>query len=65
LGNLLYAVHVLGLAMGLVYLAIAFGPWRAMRSALAAGGRVRRLVELNLVLGLATVAVVTWGRFGG
>ncbi len=69
-----HVMHLLGLAMGLVYLAVVFGPWRAMRSALAAGdtaaaasaaGRVRRLVMLNLALGLATVAVATWGRFGG
>jgi uncharacterized membrane protein len=69
-----HVMHLFGLAMAAVYLAVAFGPWRAMRSALAAGetaaaasaaGRVRRLVVLNLALGLATVAVAAWGRFGG
>jgi uncharacterized membrane protein len=69
-----HLMHLTGLAMGGVYLAIALGPWRAMRAALAAGeaaaagaaaGRIRRLVTLNLALGLLTVAMAAWGRFGG
>lgn len=69
-----HVMHLTGLAMGAVYLAIAFGPWREMRAALAAGaaaeagaaaGRIRQLVALNLALGLVTVAVAAWGRFGG
>jgi uncharacterized membrane protein len=69
-----HVMHLTGLAMGAVYLAIALGPWREMRAALAAGvateagaaaGRIRRLVTLNLTLGLVTVAVAAWGRFSG
>ncbi len=69
-----HLMHLLGIVMGAVFLAIAFGPWRAMRAALAredrpaaaaAAERVAQLVTLNLVLGIATVAVAAWGRFGG
>lgn len=69
-----HLMHLTGLVMGAVYLAIALGPWRGMRAALAAGevaaagvaaGRIRQLVALNLALGLVTVAVAAWGRFGG
>jgi uncharacterized membrane protein len=69
-----HVMHLTGLLMGAVYLAIALGPWRQMRAAMAAGDRpgaagamerVRNLILLNLVLGLATVAVASWGRFGG
>ncbi|MBW8268630.1 CopD family protein [Caldovatus sp. SYSU G05006] len=69
-----HLMHLTGLVMGAVYLTIALGPWREMRAALAAGetaaaagaaGRIRQLVTLNLALGLLTVAVAAWGRFGG
>ncbi len=69
-----HVMHLTGLIMAGVFLAIFFGPWRAMRAALAAGSlpeaaaandRIRRLVTVNMALGLATVAVAAWGRFGG
>jgi len=73
-----HLMHLTGLLMAAIYLAIALGPWRQMRAALAAGGagggattaagaaaRIRQLVMVNLVLGLLTVAVAAWGRFGG
>ena len=53
---------------------VALGPFRAMRAALATGDRagaaaaldrIRKGVTVNLALGLFTVAVATWGRFGG
>lgn len=58
-----HVMHLLGLVMAAVFLAIVFGPWRGMRAALAAGdgakaaacaGRIRMLIGVNLVLGLAT-----------
>lgn len=70
----IHLMHLTGLVMAAVFLAIFFGPWRGMRAALAGGDRpaaaaamdrVRQLVMLNLALGLLTVAVAAWGRFGG
>ena len=61
------------LVIAAVILALATGPWRELRAALAAGNRpaaataadrIRQLVTLNLGLGLLTVAVAAWGRFG-
>lgn len=69
-----HVMHMTGLLMGAVYLSIALGPWKAMRAAMAAGDRtaaaaaaeqIRRLVLGNLALGLLTVCVAAWGRFGG
>lgn len=68
-----HLMHLTGLVMAVVFLALFFGPWRRMRAALsreawaeagAAHDRIRRLVTLNLLLGLGTVAVAAWGRFG-
>lgn len=69
----IHLMHLTGLLMGAVYLAIATGPWKQMRAALAEGNvagagaaneRIRQLVSVNLVLGLVTVAVAAWGRLG-
>lgn len=68
-----HLMHLTGLLMAAIYLAIAFGPWAQMRAALAAGDhaaagaaneRIRQLVTLNLALGLLTVGVAAWGRLG-
>jgi uncharacterized membrane protein len=70
----IHTMHLTGLVMAVVFLALFFGPWRRFRAALAAGDRagaagamdrVRQMVSLNLALGLLTVAVAAWGRFGG
>ncbi|CAH2604869.1 conserved membrane protein of unknown function [Rhodovastum atsumiense] len=59
-----------GLAMSLIFLGIVAGPWARMRAAMAgrdlrrAGGAVqwiRRLVTINLVLGLLTAMVAALG----
>lgn len=64
----------LGLAMVAIYLHVYFAPWRRLRAAVAAqdwpaGGKalagIRRLVGLNLLLGLLVVALVAAGRAGG
>lgn len=69
-----HVMHLTGLIMSAVFLAVFFGPWKKMRAALGAGqdadaaaaaDKVRGLVTANLVIGLLTVAVAGWGRFGG
>jgi len=69
-----HIMHLTGLIMAAVFVAVFFGPWKAMRVAMAAGDApaagaandgIRRLVMVNLVLGLLTVVVAAWGRFGG
>ena len=61
----------LGVVMMLVYAYIVTGPYRRLRRAVAesrweAGGAamasIRRLVGLNLILGLVTIAVAVLGR---
>jgi uncharacterized membrane protein len=70
----IHAMHLVALVMAGVFLAIVTGPWRSLRAGLAAGDRagaaaaaesIRRLVTANLGLGLLTVVVAAWGRFGG
>jgi uncharacterized membrane protein len=69
-----HAMHLTGLVMAGIFLAVALGPVRGLRAALAAGDRsaaaaaldrIRKGVSVNLALGLLTVAVAAWGRFGG
>ncbi len=69
-----HVMHLTGLIMAAVFVAIALLPWRQFRTALAAGDRpravaamerIRVLVLLNLLLGAATVSVAAWGRLGG
>lgn len=66
-----HAMSAAGLAMTLVYAYLVARPLRALRAAVAAadwpaGGAamttVRRLVALNLVLGLLTITVAALGR---
>jgi uncharacterized membrane protein len=67
-----HLMHLSGLLMGVVFLAIWTGPWRAFRAALAASDRpqaaaqaakVRALVHVNLGLGTLTVLVASFGSF--
>ncbi|PZW50797.1 putative membrane protein [Humitalea rosea] len=69
-----HIMHLTGLIMSCVFVYVALVPWRAMRTALAvpdlaaaaaANDRIRKLVTLNMGLGLLTVIVAAWGRFGG
>jgi uncharacterized membrane protein len=69
-----HLMHLTGLIMLGVFVFVALVPGRAMRAALAAGDRpaaaaaldtIRKGVTVNLTLGLLTVAVAGWGRFGG
>ncbi|MFN3449188.1 MAG: CopD family protein [Roseococcus sp.] len=68
-----HLMHLTGLLMAAIYVAIFTGPWRQMRAALAAGNlkaageaneKLRQMVTLNLALGLLTVGVAAWGRLG-
>ena len=57
------AMQAIGLVMVLVFLAIFFGPWRRFRAAAStaraaeAAERIRRLILINLVLGLIVVVL--------
>lgn len=67
-------VHVMnltGLVMAGIFVAIALGPFRRMRTARGAGDMpaaaaamdtVRKLVSVNLLLGLVTIAIAGWAR---
>jgi len=66
-----HLMFAIGLAMSLIFAFIRLVPYPRMRSALAAqqlpvaAGHldlIRRLVALNLVLGIVTIAVATLGR---
>jgi len=66
----IHAMHGLGLLMAAIFIAAWFGPFQALRRAMAADDattaaaavvRIRRLVLLNLALGVVTVAL---GAFG-
>ncbi len=68
-------VHVMqgtGILMMLIYLHLYFAPWRRMQKAVrdaqwpVAGqqlGTIRKLVAINLVLGIVTVLVGSTGRY--
>lgn len=69
-----HIMHALGLVMVAVFAHVFFAPWRRFRRALdradraAAAGelaRIRRLVAINLTLGLVVVAVAASGRYWG
>lgn len=64
-----HLMHLLGLLMTAIFLVVFFGPWRAMRAAMAVHDRaaaaacvdrIRRLISANLVLGVVTVLVAAW-----
>lgn len=62
----IHVMHLLGVVMGAIYLALFFGPYAAFRKAPGPGSlaRVRQLITLNLALGLLTVAIAGAGRYG-
>jgi len=62
----------LGIVMMLLFLHLYFGPWRRFSAAVTAGhfpeaamrlAQMRRIVAVNLVLGLITIVVGASGRF--
>jgi uncharacterized membrane protein len=70
-------VHVMlttGIVMMLLYGHLYFAPWRRFQAAVAAGdltlaasqlNQIRRIVGINLVLGLITVVIGASGRYWG
>ncbi len=77
LRNVGWHVHVmqaLGLAMMAIFLHVYFAPFRRLKRAVAAGdfqaglgqlGQIRRLVGINLVLGVIVIAAATGGAYWG
>ena len=64
-----HTMHLFGLIMAVLFLALFFGPWRDMRGALLrkdtpaaarAVDRIRLLIQVNLILGVATVLIAGW-----
>jgi uncharacterized membrane protein len=65
-------MQLTGIVMTLLFLHLYFAPWRRFSRAVEAGAlqdaakqlnQIRRIVAVNLVLGLLTVAVGASGRF--
>jgi uncharacterized membrane protein len=65
-------MQALGILMTLLFLHLFFAPWRRFSRAVATGAlqdagaqlnQIRRIVAINLVLGLITVVVGASGRF--
>ena len=68
----IHVMQVTGILMMALFLHIFFAPWRrfsravetgAFQDAAASLDRIRRIVAINLVLGIVTVAVGASGRF--
>jgi uncharacterized membrane protein len=63
----IHVMHLLGLVMAAVFVLIFFGPWKVMRAAdalpakAAAMDRIRKLIQVNMVLGLVIILVAAWG----
>ena len=71
-GMHVHVMHGLGLLMMALFAHVFFAPWRQFRRAVDAGERqaaaaalerIRRIVAINLVLGLIVVAVASGGRY--
>jgi len=59
-------MQLLGLLMAVVFLVLFFGPWKRFRAAPGAEATdsIRRLIRVNLVLGVVIIIVASLGRFG-
>ena len=71
-GTHVHLMHLLGLAMMLIYAHVYFAGYRRLRRHSEAGefeqagaalGQIRKLVGLNLILGLVTVVIGSGGRY--
>jgi uncharacterized membrane protein len=69
-----HIMQAIGLLMMALFLHLYFAPWRRLRRVLDAGDhqaaaaqidQIRRIVAINLVLGLITVAIGASGRYWG
>ena len=68
----IHAMQTLGLVMVLLYFHVYFAPFRRLKQAVSEKnpqeggrqvGRIRRLVGINLILGLIVVAIGAGGRY--
>ena len=65
-----HAMNGLGLIMAAIFILLFTGPWRRFRVAVqparaaAAGGAIRRLVGINLLLGLVTIILASLAHWG-
>lgn len=64
-------MFLLAILMALIFALVFFAPYRTLQSAVGAGhwdlagtaiGQIRKMVAVNLVLGILTIAVATVGR---
>lgn len=71
-GAHIHLMQATGIVMVLLFLHLFFAPWRRFRAAVEAADwpqaarhldRIRRIVGVNLLLGIATVAVGASGRY--
>lgn len=62
----IHLMHLGGVVMAAVYLALFFGPYRRFRAAPspASVDAIRKLITVNLALGLLIVALAGAGRYG-
>ena len=70
----IHLMHLSAILMAAIFVSIIGGPWKTFRAAMAredraaaaaAADNIRQLVTANLVLGLLTIGIAAWGRFGG
>ena len=73
-GSHIHIMHVLGWIMVLIYMHVFFAPYRRMRHAVITEdfptaadnlSKLRKLVALNLCLGLTVITVASAGRYLG
>jgi uncharacterized membrane protein len=71
-GTYVHAMTALGIVMMAIYAHLYFAPWKRFRRGVAAGdwpgaakelGQIRRIVAVNLTLGLLTVLIGASGRY--
>lgn len=71
-GRHVHLMQVTGIVMMLLFGHLYFAPWRRFRAAVDGGdhpaaagqlAQIRRIVGINLVLGVATVAIAAGGRY--
>ena len=69
-GIFVHLMQVLGLVMIAIFLHVYFAPYQRLNRAVAAQdfaaagtylGQIRRLIGINLILGLITIATAAWG----
>ena len=73
-GTHVHAMTAIGIVMMAIYAHLYFAPWKRFRRTVAAGdwpgaakelGQIRRIVAVNLALGLVTVLIGASGRYFG